>query len=104
MHFITIQQRPTAETRLSQLTLLLIFILNIVNVNSVCNGNRYDSPDPDDCLVGLTQFPQNKSIRYFVKQQLRSEPSLALWLEFQDDREVHFQKTIVQLPKWMSYD
>ena len=75
MHFITIQQRFTIKTHLSQLMFLLIFILNIINVNSVCNDNHYDSFDFNDCLVAFIQFSQNKSIRYFVKQQLCSESS-----------------------------
>jgi len=103
MHCITIQQRPTAGTRLLQLTLLLISIFDIVNANPVCDGDRYGRPDPGDCRVALTQFPQDKNIRYFVEQSLRSKPPQALWPGFQDDRAVLFQETIVQLPKWMSY-
>jgi len=78
MHCITIQQRPTAGTRLLQLTLLLIFIFDIVNANPVCDGDRYGRPDPGDCRVALTQFPQDKNIRYFVEQPLRSKPPQAL--------------------------
>ena len=103
MDFNITENRLLGQTRLLHLMLSLLTILCIVDARPLCDHDRYGSPASSDCITALSQFPQDKAVRFFVEQQMRTKPPSAVWQAFQDSRLPQLQEPIIQLPKWMSY-
>lgn len=108
LHFAFATHRAMSIVRIVQSSLLLLPLLGIVNadLSPTCDSNRYGQPPPGDCAEALSSIVpsvQDKDVRYFVEQQLRSTPQSPVWKAFQDPRGAQYQDEIVQLPKWVSH-
>ncbi len=90
--------------RLLRITLSLISMFRIVDANPFCDSNSYGSPHSTDCVLAMSQLiSQDKAVRFFVEEQMRTSPQSPVWAGFQDTRPAFAQEKIIQLPKWTSY-
>jgi len=81
--------------------LVLVHALSI-NALPICDSGLYGSPTYADCHGAVASIPQDRAVRFFVEQQLRTAPPQADWTYFSDPRPLEYQQTIAQTPKWWS--
>lgn len=104
MEFHITKPRIMPTARFLQVIFFLLSILRIIHANPVCDDNRYGVPHSTDCVLAMSQLvPQDKAVRYFVEEQLRTSLQSPVWAGFKDTRPEFAQQKIVQLPKWTSY-
>ena len=68
----------------------------------VCDKSRYGNPASTDCIIALFQFPQDRTVRFFVEEQMRTQPPGASYDGFRDARPRTLREKVVQMPKWVS--
>lgn len=89
---------------LLRVTVSVLSTLCIVNAIPVCDNNRYGAPHSTDCVLAMSKMvPQDKTVRFFVEEQMRTSPQYPVWMGFTDTSPEFAQQKIIQLPKWMSY-
>lgn len=89
------------ELRMLHIWLLLIKIYSI-QAAEYCSHGSYGRPAPADCVRLISRLPNDKIIRFFVEQDLRTAPPQANWIGFADPRQSGYKQKIMQLPKWWS--
>ena len=102
MRPLNLVRLPFSNPRAS---LLAVIILQTALNNAsphLCSNERYGSPASESCLEAVSKIPQDRTLRYFVEQQLRTAPPQADWPGFQDSRPVGSKASVMQLPKLWS--
>lgn len=88
---------------LLRVTFFLLSTLCIVDANPICDDNRYGTPRSTDCILAMSvMVPQDKAIRFFVEEQMRTSPQYPGWRGFKNTSPASAQEKIIQLPKWVS--
>ena len=87
----------------------IIFLFSVISTTvastttvPVCDKSRYGNPASTDCIIALFQFPQDRTVRFFVEEQMRTQPPEASYNGFRDARPRTLRENVVQMPKWVS--
>ena len=73
------------------------------SLSPLCSKGPYGQPIYADCSKAISRLPQDKFVRLFVEQDIRTALPWADWSAFADPRPREYQQTLMQLPKWWSH-